>query len=116
MRGYAFQSLGPGRYLMTGSIEYQHRLINDFYGAIFFDAGNAVNNFPINLKKGSGLGLVWASPLGPMEITAAGMDADTVMPTRRPRYALAPPKITARIAPRTMDTTVSSGITLSAGI
>ncbi|MEN9916138.1 MAG: surface antigen [Pseudomonadota bacterium] len=71
VRGYAFQSLGPGRYLMTGSIEYQHRLINDFYGAIFFDAGNAVNNFPINLKKGSGLGLVWASPLGPMEITAA---------------------------------------------
>lgn len=71
VRGYAFQSLGPGRYLMTGSIEYQHRIINNFYGAIFFDAGNAVNNFPINLKKGSGLGLVWASPLGPMEITAA---------------------------------------------
>ncbi|TLY48638.1 MAG: hypothetical protein E6K54_01165 [Gammaproteobacteria bacterium] len=70
VRGYAFQSLGPGRYLMTGSIEYQHRLINNFYGAIFFDAGNAVNNFPINLQKGSGLGLVWASPLGPMEITA----------------------------------------------
>ena len=71
VRGYAFQSLGPGRYLMTGSIEYQHRIINNFYGAIFFDAGNAVNNFPINVKKGSGLGLVWASPLGPMEITAA---------------------------------------------
>lgn len=71
VRGYAFQSLGPGRYLMTGSIEYQHRIINNFYGAIFLDAGNAVNNFPINLQKGSGLGLVWASPLGPMEITAA---------------------------------------------
>lgn len=71
VRGYAFQSLGPGRYLMTGSIEYQHRIINNFYGAIFFDAGNAVNTFPIHLQKGSGLGLVWASPLGPMEITAA---------------------------------------------
>ena len=70
VRGYAYQSLGPARYLMTGSVEYQHRLINNFYGAIFFDAGNAVNNFPIHLQKGSGLGLVWASPLGPMEVTA----------------------------------------------
>jgi translocation and assembly module TamA len=70
VRGYDYQSLGPGRYVMSGSVEYQHRLINDFYGAIFFDAGNAVNNFPINLQKGSGLGLVWISPLGPMEVTA----------------------------------------------
>lgn len=70
VRGYAYQSLGPARYLMSGSVEYQHRLINNFYGAVFFDAGNAVNNFPINLKKGTGIGLVWASPLGPMEITA----------------------------------------------
>lgn len=70
VRGYAYQSLGPARYLMTGSVEYQYRLINNFYGAIFFDAGNAVNNFPINLQKGSGLGLIWKSPLGPMEVTA----------------------------------------------
>ncbi len=70
VRGYTYQSLGPARYLMTGSVEYQHRLINNFYGAIFFDAGNAANNFPINLQKGSGIGLVWASPLGPMEVTA----------------------------------------------
>lgn len=70
VRGYSYQSLGPASYLMTGSVEYQHRLINNFYGAIFFDAGNAVNNFPINLQKGSGIGIVWASPLGPMEVTA----------------------------------------------
>lgn len=70
VRGYAYQALGPGRYLMAGSVEYQHHLINNFYGAIFFDAGNAVNNFPINLQKGTGIGLVWLSPLGPMELTA----------------------------------------------
>jgi translocation and assembly module TamA len=70
VRGYAYQSLGPGRYLMVGSVEYQYRIINNFYAAIFFDLGNAVNNFPINLQKGTGLGLVWASPLGPIEFTA----------------------------------------------
>jgi translocation and assembly module TamA len=69
LRGYDYQSLGPGRYLMVGSAEYQHQLINNFYGAAFFDIGNAVNNFPINWQKGSGVGLVWISPLGPMELT-----------------------------------------------
>ena len=51
----------------------------------------------------------------PMEITAAGMDADTVMPTRSPRYAFAPPKMMASKAPSRMDTAVNSGMTLSAG-
>ncbi len=69
VRGYNYQGLGPGRYLLIGSAEYQHRLVNNFYGALFFDAGNAVNNFPINLQKGAGIGLVWVSPLGPMELT-----------------------------------------------
>lgn len=69
VRGYDYQALGPGRYLMVGSTEYQHRIINNFYGAAFFDIGNAVNNFPINLQKGTGIGLVWISPLGPMELT-----------------------------------------------
>lgn len=51
----------------------------------------------------------------PIEITAAGIDADTVMPTRRPRYTLAAPKTTARIIPKTIDVTVTSGTILSAG-
>lgn len=31
-----------------------------------------------------------------MEITAAGMDADTVIPTLSPKYAFAPPKTTGQ--------------------
>ena len=34
-----------------------------------------------------------------IEITAAGIEADTVIPTLNPRYALAAPKITARRRP-----------------
>jgi translocation and assembly module TamA len=71
IRGYGYQTLGPGRYLAVGSLEYQHRLIDNFYGSIFFDAGNAVNSFPLNLQKAAGIGVVWASPLGPMELTLA---------------------------------------------
>ena len=52
----------------------------------------------------------------PIEITAAGIEAETVIPTRRPKYALAPPNNTANKIPIITDVTVSSGITLSAGI
>ena len=44
----------------------------------------------------------------PMETTAAGIDADTVIPTRSPRYALAPPKITASSTPIAIAVPVSS--------
>ena len=52
----------------------------------------------------------------PIEITAAGMDAETVIPTLSPKYALAPPNNIANNIPIITDVTVNSGITLSAGI
>ena len=52
----------------------------------------------------------------PIEITAAGIEADIVMPTRRPRYAFAAPKTTASSTPKTIEVTVNSGTILSAGI
>ena len=51
-----------------------------------------------------------------IEITAAGIEADTVIPTLSPRYAFAAPNTTARITPIMMDAAVNSGVTLSAGI
>ena len=44
-----------------------------------------------------------------IEITAAGIDAETVNPIRRPKYALAAPKTMARIIPRIIAVTVNSG-------
>ena len=41
-------------------------------------------------------------------ITAAGIDADTVMPTRRPRYALAAPKTMPSTTPVTTAFSVNS--------
>ena len=51
-----------------------------------------------------------------IEITAAGMEADTVSPTLRPRYAFAAPKTTASTMPSMSDAGVISVVTLSAGI
>ena len=52
----------------------------------------------------------------PIEITAAGIEAEIVMPTRSPRYALAAPNTTARIIPMRTEVTVNSGTILFAGI
>jgi translocation and assembly module TamA len=71
VRGYSFQGLGPGRYLTEGSVEYQHRLWGNWHGALFYDIGNAYNHFNEGLKQGLGLGIVWVSPIGPINLSLA---------------------------------------------
>lgn len=71
LRGYSYQQLGPGRYLAEGSIEYQHRIKGNWHGAIFYDTGNAFNHMSEGLKRGLGLGLVWVSPIGPINLSLA---------------------------------------------
>jgi hypothetical protein len=50
-----------------------------------------------------------------MDATAAGMDADTVMPAKSPKYALAPARIAANITDSTTDLMVISGSVTEAG-
>ena len=52
----------------------------------------------------------------PIEMTAAGIDADTVIPTRSPRYAFAPPNKTASMMPKITLVAVNSDTLFSAGI
>lgn len=71
VRGYQFQELGPGKTLLIGSFELQQRIKGDFYLAAFIDAGNVSNSLTANLKKSIGLGIVWRSPVGAIEMTIA---------------------------------------------
>jgi len=80
VRGYAYQSLGPvddsgrvvgGKHLMTGSIEFEHSLGGKWGVAIFYDAGNAIDDLDDKLERGAGLGLRWKSPIGPVRIDFA---------------------------------------------
>lgn len=71
VRGYAYQSLGPGRYLGVGGIEWQRQLFGKFYGAAFYNAGNAVPNLPFTFAQAAGIGALYRSPIGPIEITVA---------------------------------------------
>jgi translocation and assembly module TamA len=82
VRGFGFQQLGPvdddgnligGRYLLVGSVEYDHPIGGGKWGvAIFIDLGNAFNDFnDYELKGGGGVGLRWRSPVGPLRLDLA---------------------------------------------
>jgi translocation and assembly module TamA len=77
VRGYAYQALGPtdsdgdvtgGRHLMVGSLEYEQYFGNKWGFALFYDAGNAIDDFNDKLERGAGFGLRWKSPIGPVRI------------------------------------------------
>ena len=84
VRGYGYQTLGPtdedgdnigGRFLLTGSVEYQYPLSNSWRLATFVDEGNAFDDLGDPLKTGVGVGVRWVSPVGPIRLDIArGLD------------------------------------------
>jgi translocation and assembly module TamA len=81
IRGYAYQSVGPqnelgqvigGRHLLVGSVELEKALGVNWGLALFYDAGNAFNNFPnIEWRQGVGLGVRRYTLVGPIRIDIA---------------------------------------------
>jgi len=80
VRGYAYQELGVpvgtattgGRYLFTASAEYDWWFKPPYGAAIFYDAGNAGDNFSdLKPKVGYGVGARWRSPVGPLAVDVA---------------------------------------------
>ena len=80
VRGYAYNSLGPvdedgdvvgGKHLLLGSVEYEH-YFNERWGvALFYDVGNAIDDFDDDLESGAGFGVRWKSLIGPVRIDLA---------------------------------------------
>lgn len=81
IRGYKYKSISPkdskgkltgASRLVTGSVEYQYNVTGKWWGAAFFDAGEAVHDFSgSELKKGAGVGVRWESPFGPIKLDVA---------------------------------------------
>lgn len=81
IRGYRYQTLGPvdeagkvtgGKYLLSGSAEYELRLSQDWSWAAFIDGGNAFNSYSDTpMKRGAGTGLRWQTPVGPLRFDVA---------------------------------------------
>ena len=61
-----------GKNLLTGSLEYEHPMREQWGLAVFVDTGNAFNNFSdYELFTGVGVGLRWHSPIGPIRLDVA---------------------------------------------
>ena len=83
LRGYNYESISPrdesgaltgAKYMVTTSLEYQYRVFGDWWGAVFYDYGDAFNETP-DFKRGTGFGVRWASPVGPIRLDFAwGLD------------------------------------------
>lgn len=60
--------------MLTSSVEYQYRVYGDWWGALFYDYGSAWIDSP-DWKSGAGVGVRWASPVGPIRFDVAwGLD------------------------------------------
>ncbi|MFA0347685.1 autotransporter assembly complex family protein [Vibrio sp. 10N.222.55.C6] len=85
IRGYGYESISPrdesgaltgAKFIATSSFEYQYRLVGNWWGAAFYDIGDAFNDKP-EWKHGTGIGVRWASPVGPVSLDFAwGLDAE----------------------------------------
>ena len=56
---------------LVASLEYEHRLRGEFYGALFVDGGNAFDGATIDPAYGAGLGIKWRSPIGLLRLYVA---------------------------------------------
>jgi len=80
IRGYEYKKLGPsnsagdvigGRLLTVVSAEYEQFITESWGVAAFIDAGNAYNTNNFDIKMGTGLGIRWVSPIGPIRLDFA---------------------------------------------
>ena len=81
VRGYAYQSLGPtnaqgevvgGKHLLVGSIELEGAIGQNWGAAVFYDAGNAFDDFDsLNLAQSAGVGVRYYTPVGPIRLDIA---------------------------------------------
>lgn len=79
VRGYEYNSLGTtqdgevigGTHLLTGSLEYEHLLGDTWSLAVFFDTGNAMDDFEVPLARSIGTGVRYRSPIGLIRVDFA---------------------------------------------
>lgn len=71
VRGYSFECIGPGKNLFVGSTELRYRIVNDWYIAGFFDAGEASSSFFTQPNKSLGVGVIWRTAIGALSLTYA---------------------------------------------
>ena len=80
VRGFAYESISPedekgrligGKYLMSGTVEYNYQFAEHWRAALFVDSGTATNDFSDRVEVGAGFGFRYLTPVGPVRIDHA---------------------------------------------
>jgi len=71
MKGYSYNSMGPGKVLSYGGIELQKETFNTWYVLGFIDKGTVYRPEPRLVQFDVGVGLMWRSPVGPIKAAVA---------------------------------------------
>jgi len=80
VRGYRYRTLSPkdesgsitgGKYLLTGGIELERSFLQYWRGVVFYDVGNAMNDFSVDFAHGVGVGVGLALPFGQVRLELA---------------------------------------------
>lgn len=67
LKGYSFNSIGPGRIISYGGFEIQKETVKNWYLIGFYDAGSVYNPTIKTVQYDVGAGLMWVSPIGPIK-------------------------------------------------
>lgn len=86
VRGYDFEDIGTtnssgsiigGKHLLTGSVEYEYPIKDEWSVAAFIDSGDAFNDWDdIDMKYGVGFGGRYSSPIGPVRLDVGFPEGD----------------------------------------
>lgn len=76
VRGYGFEELSNNHigsnHIVSASAEVEMKILNKWSAALFFDIGNAFNDWSTpELKRGVGFGIRWYSIAGPIRVDIA---------------------------------------------
>lgn len=71
LKGYAFNSIGPGKIVSYAGLEIQKETWDNVYFYGLLDAGTAYNPVERIGYYDAGLGVMWVSPVGPIKIAVA---------------------------------------------
>jgi len=71
LKGYSFNSIGPGKIITYAGFELQKETKKNWYLVGFYDAGDVYNPISRHLQYDAGAALMWVSPIGPIKIGLA---------------------------------------------
>lgn len=89
VRGFSYESISPvdaegmltgARYVTAMSLEYAFPVAEKWRLASFVDAGTATNDYSESWKVGTGLGMRWLSPVGPIRLDLGFGVSETHIP------------------------------------